>query len=101
MDDKGGRARPIALKDGIRGSLAFGLVVLALLAVAPLAQAAPGGGLRQFGGNNGCLTDEASTPAGCDDVRGMQGVNGDMVLSPNGLRLYVPSETKQAIAVFN
>jgi sugar lactone lactonase YvrE len=83
------------------GSIALGLIALAMLAIAPLAQAAPGGGLRQFGSTKGCITDEAATPSGCEDVRGMQGINGDMVISPNGRQLYVPAETKQAIVVFN
>ena len=101
MFETRGRSRRAGLRDGTLGTVAFGLVVLALLALAPLAQAAPGGGLRQFGSTKGCIVDEAATPSGCEDVRALQGVNGDMVMSPNGRQLYVPAEAKQAIVVFN
>ena len=101
MFETGGRSRHSALKDGTLGTLVFGLVVLALLALAPLAAAAPGGGLRQLGSTKGCIVDEAATPSGCEDVRALQGVNGEMVISPNGRQLYVPAESKQAIVVFN
>src|SRR5690348_9796985 len=73
---------------------------LSIFAVPATASAADNGGLRQLPGVKGCLTDEASTPSGCEDVRAMTDV-GQMALSPDGSQLYVPSKGSDAVLVFN
>jgi hypothetical protein len=74
--------------------------LIALFAIPATAGAATGGGLKQLSGGAGCIVDEASTPSGCTNVRGMTDV-GDMAVSPDGKTAYVPSRGRGALAVFS
>jgi Bacterial Ig domain len=76
------------------------VLLIALLAVPATAGAAVDGGLKQLAGGAGCIVDEAATPAGCTEVRGMTDV-GKIAVSPDGQNVYVPSRGRGAIAVFS
>lgn len=82
---------------------ALGAIMLscaAFLALPGAAGAATAGGLKQLASTSGCLVDEASTPSGCQHVRGMQAI-GDVAVTPNGQSVYVTSTGKDAIVAFN
>lgn len=77
------------------------LALIAWLMVTPSpAAAASAGGLKQLTGTKGCIVDEVSIPAGCEDVRAMQNI-GDVAISPDGENAYVTSIDRDAVVVFD
>jgi DNA-binding beta-propeller fold protein YncE len=73
----------------------------ALLVVPATAGAAPVGGLKQLAGGTGCLSGEASPPAGCTAVRGLGTIIGEAAMTNDGKQVYVTSRDKDAIVLFD